>query len=465
MKAVAAVAMAILWLTLPAYAGGLDDPFATGGAVVASPQDAGICNVSTEGRALTLADVVQISLCNNPQTRAAWATARVRAAQLGSSQASLLPSLSVQGSATHGASATAGAHSVSNSQSATLSASYLLYDFGGRSAGIDNARALLAAANASGDATLQSVFLSAAQAYFSLMSAKATVAASRASEATARESLDAAETRYRIGAATPADRLQAKTALSQARLTRIQAEGTMQSAFGTLANAMGIDPTTDLSFAPPPAARPEIRLEKGVGRLIAMAREKRPDLVAAEAQVRAARASIDAARATGRPSITLNGSATQGRSAAAGGTYADTRNSSVTLNLNFPIFTGFSTQYQTRAAEAQLENSEASRDLLNRQVSLQVWQAYQNLRTQGQALRTADDLLASATESEELSLGRYRAGVGTIIDLLTAQSALASARQQHVSALYNWHAARFALAQAIGALDLTALQQVRDSEQ
>jgi len=448
-----------------AEAGGVDDPFDTSDAVTASPQSAGLCDSHIKGRELALTDVVQYSLCNNPQTRAAWATARNRAAQLGASKATLLPSLSLQGSASHAASATGSSHSTSNRQSGTLSASYLLYDFGGRAASIDNARALLAAANASGDATVQAVFLSAAQAYFSLMSARATVEADRAAETSAREGLAAAEARYKAGAATPADRLQAKTALSQAELTRIRAEGAMRNAFATLANVMGVQPTQPLTFAPPAEARPEIKLEEDVRTLIASAQQRRPDLAAAEAQIRASEAGVDAARADGRPQITIDASGADSRAAAAGSSYVNTRSGTIALNLSFPIFTGFSTAYRKRAAEAQLESSIASRDQLAQLVALQVWQAYQNLRTEGEALRAADDLLASARESEALSLGRYRAGVGTIIDLLTAQSALANARQQHVTALYNWHAARFTLAQSIGALDLTTLRQIRDSEQ
>jgi len=467
MKATSPAALILLLLTaaLPAGASGLDDPFSTTRKIAPSPHDAGICDISFEGKQLSLADVIQLSLCNNPQTRAAWASARSAAAQLGASEASRLPTLSVSGAASHVASATDATHTVSNQQSASISASYLLYDFGGRAAGINNALGLLDAANASGNATLQSVFLNAATAYFSLMSARASVEASRASEVSARESLAAAEERYRVGAATPADRLQAKTALAQATLTRVQAEGTMYNALGTLANAMGVSPTTRLDFAQPSPARPDIALEGDVGKLIAEAQRQRPDLVAAEARIRAAGASIDSVRSSGLPTLSVDGSLSDSRSAVAGGNYAKTGSGSIALNISFPIFSGFKTTYQTVAAEAQLENSIATREQLAQQVTLQVWQAYQNLRTQGQSLRTADDLLASASESEELSLGRYREGVGNIIDLLTAQSALASARQQHVSALYNWHAARFSLAQAVGALDLTELQKIRRMEQ
>ncbi|OIO74096.1 MAG: transporter [Zetaproteobacteria bacterium CG1_02_53_45] len=454
-----------LTCAMPASAAGLDDPFSVTAMVATSPADAGICNNRIEGRALTLADVVQISLCSNPQTRAAWASARAAAARLGSSRSSQLPSLSLGGTAEHNAAATGAVHSVSNRQSLSLSLSYLLYDFGGREAGIDNARALLAAANASGNATLQTLFLDAAQAYFALMSARASLDASRASETSAAEAQTAAQARYRVGAATKADHLQARTALSQASLIRIRAEGVMQNALGTLANVMGLEPTARLEFAEAPAARPDIRQEQDVAQLIDQAQQRRPDLAAADARIRAARADIVSARASGMPKLTLDASASDGRTAAAGAGYANTRNGSIALNIQFPIFTGFDTAYRTRAAQAQLENSMASRDQVARQVSLQVWQAYQNLRSEGQALRASEDLLASAAESEAMSLGRYREGVGNILDLLSAQSAMAGARQQHVTALYNWHAARFSLAQAIGALDLTALQMARSMEQ
>lgn len=459
------VALALLLTAAPPVSGvELDDPFASRAMVAPTPADAGLCHGDISGLALTLADVVRFSLCNNPQTRAAWASARGAAAQLGASRSSELPSLSLLAAANHSTTAVGSAHTVTNQQNASLSLSYLLYDFGGREAGIDNARELLAVANASGNATLQAVFLEAAQAYFSFLSARAGEEASMASEAAARESLEAAAARYRAGAATPADRLQAKTALSQATLSRIRAQGTKRNARGALANVMGLEPTAALNFAAPSTARPDIELEENVGRLIAEAQQRRPDLAAAEARIRAARADIAAVRADGMPRLTFDATAADSRSAAAGAGYAGTRSSMVALNLRFPIFTGFNTAYRTRAAEAQLENSIATRDQVARQVALQVWQAFQNLRTEGQALRTAEDLLASAAESEALNLGRYRQGVGNIIDLLSAQSAMASAREQHVSALYNWHAARFSLAQAIGALDLTALQEARYME-
>ncbi len=44
---------------------------------------------------LNLFDVVNLALCNNPQTREAWASARVQAAQVGVNKASYLPNLTL----------------------------------------------------------------------------------------------------------------------------------------------------------------------------------------------------------------------------------------------------------------------------------------------------------------------------------------------------------------------------------
>jgi outer membrane protein TolC len=62
-------------------------------------------------------------------------------------------------------------------------------------------------------------------------------------------------------------------------------------------------------------------------------------------------------------------------------------------------------------------------------------------------------LLASAQQSEEVALGRYRAGVGTVLDLLSAQSALANARAQQVQARWIWQSALAQLAHDTGVLD------------
>ena len=276
--------------------------------------------------------------------------------------------------------------------------------------------------------------------------------AAQESEKASRESLSAAEVRYKVGSGTPADRLLAQTAWSQATLNRIRTEGVLKITFGTLANVMGLDANQPLKLVDIPATNPEASFERDIDALIVEARQRRPDLMAAEARVKASQANIDYTLASGLPTLSVG----------AGPSWLDTGNitsnsSSIGLTLTLPLFSGFSTSYQVRSAQANAEVSEAQRDSLSLQIALDVWNAYQSLITATQTIRTTIDLLASAEQSERVALGRYKAGVGSILDVLNAQSALASARLQRIQALLDWHVSRASLAKAVGVLDSSLL--------
>ncbi len=434
------------------------DPFSTGKLVAASPAGSMLrpvlpapCGDEAAAGPLTLAGVVERALCNNPQTREAWANARAQAAQVGVSESAYLPSVSLSGGDSRNRASGVENH---NQLSATASLSYVLYDFGARAASLESAQQILAAANATQDAAIQSVFLAAVQAYYQLFAAQAAVDSAREAEKSAQESVAAAGARYKVGAATPADSLQAQTALSQAVLNRIRAEGELANAQGALANSMGLDANRLPALAPPAASAPDARFEQGIEQLIAEARRLRPDLSAAAAQVKAARAGEDAARAAGMPAIALASNFNRADSSLADSTSSAALGVSVTV----PLFTGYGNTYRIRAAQEVTEARRAQHERLNRQIALEVWKAYQGVATETQAVKSSADLLASASQSERVALGRYKAGVGNLLDLLAAQSALASARVQNIQALYNWRLARATLAQSIGRLDFLAIE-------
>lgn len=421
-------------------------------------QSRDICGTPATAGPVTLAQVVDRALCNNPQTRAAWASARAQAAQVGVARGAFLPSVTgTVGFNRNRSENSTGVATEFNQGTGSLSASYVLYDFGARDATLQAALESLTATNYTLDATLQRIFLSAVQSYFNLFAARAAIDAARTAEQSAAESLKAATARQQAGTTTPADRLQAQTAYSQAVLNRIQAEGNARNAQGTLANIMGLDASQVVDLALPNLLIPDEQFDRNLEALIAEARKRRPDLAAAEAQVRAAQANVDVARASGRPVVSLTGNLSGADTSLA----RPTNSQAVGVTLSIPLFSGHVPAYRTEAARAQAENQEAQRDTLSQQVALDVWQAHANLTTNAQAVRSSADLLASATESERMASGRYRAGVGNIIDVLTAQSALANARQQNIQAIYNWHSARASLARAMGQLDASALDRYR----
>ena len=451
----------------PAAAASVSDPFGELAKIPSLQETGRPCPETLPTRPLNLADVIDTALCRNPQTASSWATARARAAAVGSARSAYLPSLSASGSATHTLAGTATSSSgldggdgetLSSSSSssdrrysASASLSYLLFDFGGRGAALDGARALLDAARATRNASLHGVYLGAVTSYYGWVSAEGSLSAAREAERAAQSSLDAASTREQVGTATRADRLQAQTALAQTQLARVQAQGGLRTALGALANAMGLPANTPLNLEAAPMVTPPEDYIAQLDPLVAAAIEDRPDLLAARSNVVAAETDITSARSVGLPS--LSGSLSQNYSKTGD---RERDSSTVGLSVSIPIFSGFENTYRVRAAEAQLEASQAELARLRNQVSLEVYQAHSDLTTQTQSVLTAQSLVAAAEESERLARGRYEAGVGTILDLINAQSSAADARRQLILARSNWAAARTQLAQATGALDPAA---------
>jgi outer membrane protein len=110
-------------------------------------------------------------------------------------------------------------------------------------------------------------------------------------------------------------------------------------------------------------------------------------------------------------------------------------------------------QYSVLAAKAQAEVAKDQAAEIVRGIDLQVWTSYYGLKTAEQKIRTAGDLHESAQASYDVALGRYKEGVGSILDLLAADSVLESARVELVQAKSDWFLALVQFTHDTGALE------------
>jgi TolC family type I secretion outer membrane protein len=405
-------------------------------------------------KTITPVEAVDLALRNNPATRQAWFQARAAAATVGSKRAEYYPKVELDGSYLRQKSAAFNGQTVyyQTTYGPTALLNWLLLDFGGRSADVAEARALLAGANAAHDAILNDVILQVLQAYYGYEGAKSLLSAQEASLKQAEENLRAAEERHRAGVATIADVLQARTTASQQRLAYDTVQGQIAVIRGSLATALGVPANTPVEAGELPENLNLDRVTQTVDELIALAEKQRPDLAAARSAAIAAERHVASARSNFFP--TLGGAASAGRTYFGGsGAGAATDVYSVGLLLRIPVFTGFQNQYDLRQAEAERGAADAAALGVEQQVIQQVWSSYYNVKTAAQRTRTARDLLASARESADVTRGRYTAGVGSILDLLTAESALASARAQEVGARAEFLFALAQLAHDVGSIE------------
>ena len=399
---------------------------------------------------VTLAQLTNYALLNNPATREAWAAARADAAAIGIAQADFFPQIDALININHG-------RSVSNtgvlSQTQTrygpsLSLSYVLFDFGSRAAAVERARFTALAASLAQNRVLQNTVLQVEQAYYQLLSLQELLRVNKETREKNQTIVNAARDRLNAGVATVGEVYQAETLLAQALVDEKRTLGDIAKLKGQLAVAAGLPVTTQLLLAP--AAFNERfaqALQGEVKDLVAQATRLRSDLIAAQANVRAAQAQVDFAAAENLPRLELTSGVGQTF-------FVEDRpraeNFSVGLNLRLPIFSGFRNTYTTRQARDRADQAAAARDKLFRQTELDVWQAYYDLETAANTITGATALLKSAAQSLEVANGRYLAGVGNILDLLTAQTAATNAEVQLIQYRLDWYAALSRLNFAIG---------------
>lgn len=260
-----------------------------------------------------------------------------------------------------------------------------------------------------------------------------------------------------VGTAIPLDRLQAKTVHTQRQIERIRAEGEAARLRGELAALMGDVSQTAWTLQDDEAAFSQtLDLGRAVEALIEAARTRRPELRAAEATLAAREAGVRSAESEGKPRLSAFFDARRQDS----GTLAAT-SSNLGVNLTIPLFTGYRSTYQIAAAQTQAELAAAERDRVGNQVALEVWRTFYRLRSETEADSRSADLVESAAAAERVALGRYRAGLGILLDVLSAQANLAQARQGQLQTRLGLRVARAELAQAMGELSWDWMERVQ----
>jgi len=270
----------------------------------------------------------------------------------------------------------------------------------------------------------------------------------RRSTKTQKQTLEIVEQRYRQGLAGPADVRAARQNLAAARAAEPVIELSLATAYHTLDVLLARRPGTSAPL-PPMLQEPE-KLEPVPVGLPAALLDRRPDIKAAEFNLRAINERLGAGIAQLFPDLTLTG--IWGRS---GDRWRDiwkkeTEIYSAVTSLAQPVFKGGQLQAGIDAAKAQYEQAaqayaatvlKALREVEDALVAEQMLQ-----RQIGEAQTGLNEAIAA----EKLSFERYKNGVGSVLTVLEAQQRITAAENQLVLLKGNLLTARVNLFLALG---------------
>ena len=419
-----------------------------------------------------MTDVVGLALQNNPTTRESWALAQSAAEIYGASRGALYPDIngsvnlsttstaasgglgsqSSTDSLARGTSITGGGASTTRTQlTPSISLSYLILDFGGRAGTIEAAKQRAISADLAHNIAVNDVVLQAESGLFSFLATRALRDAQITAVQEATADTAAAEARLRVGVGTLQDVLQTRTALAQARFQLATFEENLLAARANLAAALGLHANARFDIPNITVGDSVARVSATVDTIVNRSLALRPEVTQAHADAAALAAEIRVARSAGYPALTL--SSTQSYVRSLQGTSTSGHNSSLTLGVQIPIFNGFARQYDVRSARDQYEAGLARIASAEQRVTVQAYTSYAELQASTERVGEAVDLLTSAQQSSDVAQGRYREGVGTIVDVLLARAALEQARAEDIQAKWEWRTALAQLAHDVGSLD------------
>ena len=319
----------------------------------------------------------------------------------------------------------------------------LLFDFNHTRDLVRQAQAQERAATQNLTRTQSDTVLQVKQAFYGYVQADRLVTVNETNVRNAQAHLDEARARLNSGLGLPSDVVRAQTAVADAILNLNLARNAASVARVNLATFMGIDPRTPVQAAD--TGEPAVAAND-VNALVGTALRQRPEILQAQSTLQAAQFGVSAAKTTSAPSIAANiGLATRGAS-------FPPRNDffSWGFSLSWDPFDSGLTAGRVKEAQAGVLSARAQLFGAEELVTSDVSQAYLNLRTAEQRITTADAEVANAQESLRLAEGRYRAGIGTFIDVIDAQAALLTAQNNRINAQSAIDQARAAINHALG---------------
>jgi outer membrane protein len=411
--------------------------------------------IPTDKHIYTLEEVVVLSLCNNPDTRSAYLALAASGYSYVQNYSGYFPS--VTGNLGYAHETFFSPHSQTNTRGSGVSASMTLYDFGQRELSVDIAEQTLLAAGNSYTSTLQGTIATALKGYYTLLTSQNDVAVTEESERFAQAGYEAAKLKHEIGQVALADELQAKSSYSSAVLSTQSARNSLAIEKASLARLMGLPPEESVQVAELDDTNLTLQPFGGeLPRLIAEAKQKRVDLISQRAALESAKISL---KKTQRENLATVAATVDGGFNKSGILRGNGSGSNaVGVSVSIPIFTGFTQTYNERLARNTVAAQNEALTATELNVEQDVWNAWHNYQTAQKSWETSLDLIQSATEFKDVALGRYKEGIGTILDVLSAQSQYTNALQSQLNTRYNLLTTRIDLVRAVGVLDLDTMR-------
>lgn len=406
------------------------------------------------GRIYRLPELIDLAQRTNPATRVSWQQARQAALAVGMVEATYLPVLAAsviggyQELTTPLPEVLGESLDFETTEEGTaqiLALQWLVFDFGQRQALAAAAKHAAIAANILFNGTHQKLIFDVSQAYYIYGAAIQRRGFAETALRNAEAVRTAVEARAAQGLDTSVATAQARQAVAQAELRRVQADGAERDAYQNLLAAVGVNAPLEVDAVsaahrplPAPASAP---LEETIQRALA----QRPDVAASYAALQASKAGVNAAQANFLPKVYVSGNLAwgSGNFDVSGLPSIGQQGSGTGLlvGVTVPLYDSGLRAAQVKEAESRAEMAADEFQRVQTAAVTEIVAARNALGTALESHRAATALVGATATTYDAAFAAYRSGVGTVDAAIAADTALLDARgaqaEAHAAALIS----------------------------
>ncbi|CUH96869.1 putative secreted protein [Propionispora sp. 2/2-37] len=292
--------------------------------------------------------------------------------------------------------------------------------------------------------TKQDVRLKAVTAYLDVIEARKTQEVAQETVDNYQMHLDNVKAQYSAGNVAKADVLRSEVELTDAEQTLLKSKNAYEVAVNTLKNVIRWKSTEPLEFTDEFQYAP---FQMAMDESVTFAKNHRPDITKYRLAIQSAEKSVDVAAADRKPSIALTAGTSWDSNVFPNPGDTDTF---VGITSSWNLFDNQITKSKVKKAEIGVDTAQKELESQEDEVEVTVKEYYLTMKEAEKRQNTTQIAINKAKEDYFIAQEKYKVGEGVLLDVIDAQLALTTARNNYIQAQYDYATYKAKLENAMG---------------
>ena len=292
--------------------------------------------------------------------------------------------------------------------------------------------------------TRQDVKLKTISAYYDVLEAQKVQMVDQESVDNYVMHLDKVKAQFSVGSVAKSDVLRSEVELSDAQQTLLKAKNSNDIAVNALKKLIrwkSVEPlelVDDFQYVP---------VDKTMEQCVTFAEEHRPDMKKYQLSIDEKEKNVEVVSADEKPSISLTTETSWGSSILP---KSDNQDMYVGVTTSWNLFDGQITQAKIKKAKSAVTAAQLALDSQKDDVEISVKEYYLGVKEAEKRMETTEVAVHQAKEDYFIAEAKYQTGEGVILDVIDAQLALTTAKNNYIEAQYDYATYKAKLENAMG---------------